>query len=64
MLDEDGNEIVGAGEGSLVIKKSWPSQIRTVFNNHQRLIDTYFKKYPNYFYTGDGAKRDEDGTIG
>ena len=61
LLDEDGNEIVGAGEGSLVIKKSWPSQIRTVFNNHQRLIDTYFKKYPNYFYTGDGAKRDEDG---
>ena len=61
LLDEDGNEIIGAGEGSLVIKKSWPSQIRTVFNNHQRLIDTYFKKYPNYFYTGDGAKRDEDG---
>lgn len=61
LLDEQGKEIEGPGEGSLVIKHSWPSQIRTVFGDHQRLIDTYFSTYPGYYFTGDGARRDEDG---
>lgn len=61
ILDPEGKEVDGAGEGLLVIKKSWPSQIRTVFNDHQRCIDTYFSAYPGYYFTGDGARRDEDG---
>jgi len=61
LLDQNGKEIEGAGEGMLVIKASWPSQIRTVYGNHQRLIDTYFSQYPGYYFTGDGARRDEDG---
>ena len=61
LLDNDGNEIEGAGEGNLAIKTSWPSQIRTVFGDHQRLIDTYFSTYKGYYFTGDGARRDEDG---
>lgn len=61
LLDSDGKEIEGPGAGSLVIKASWPSQIRTVFGDHQRLIDTYFSTYPGYYFTGDGARRDEDG---
>jgi acetyl-CoA synthetase len=61
LLDEKGAEIEGPGEGSLVIKASWPSQIRTVYGDHQRLIDTYFSTYPGYYFTGDGARRDEDG---
>ncbi len=61
ILDGDGKEIEGPGAGSLVIKASWPSQIRTVFGDHQRLIDTYFSTYPGYYFTGDGARRDEDG---
>ena len=61
LLDVDGKEIEGPGEGSLVIKHSWPSQIRSIYGDHQRCIDTYFSPYPNYFFTGDGARRDEDG---
>lgn len=61
LLDQQGQEVLGAGEGMLVIKASWPSQIRTVYGNHQRLIDTYFSQYPGYYFTGDGARRDEDG---
>lgn len=61
ILDGDGKEIEGPGAGSLVIKASWPSQIRTVYGDHQRLIDTYFKTYPGYYFTGDGARRDADG---
>jgi acetyl-CoA synthetase len=61
LLDNDGKEIHGPGEGNLVIKASWPSQIRTVFGDHQRMIDTYFKPFPGYYTTGDGARRDEDG---
>ena len=61
LLNEDGSEIEGPGAGYLVIKSSWPSQIRTVFGDHQRLIDTYFSHYPGYYFTGDGATRDEDG---
>ncbi len=61
LLDEQGNEIEGAGSGYLVIKASWPSQIRSVYGDHQRMIDTYFSNYPGYYFTGDGAARDEDG---
>ncbi len=61
LLDTDGNEIEGAGEGNLAIKASWPSQIRSIFGDHQRMIDTYFSTYPGYYFTGDGARRDEDG---
>ena len=61
LLDENGNEIKAPGSGNLAIKKSWPSQIRTVFGDHQRCIDTYYSTYPNYYFTGDGARRDEDG---
>ncbi|MDO3386853.1 acetate--CoA ligase [Gilvimarinus sp. SDUM040013] len=61
LLDAEGNEIEGAGEGSLAIKASWPSQIRTVYGDHQRCIDTYYSTYPGYYFTGDGARRDEDG---
>ena len=63
LLDESGAEIAGAGAGYLVIKRSWPAQIRTVFGDHQRMIDTYFTTYPGYYFTGDGALRDEDGYL-
>lgn len=61
LLDADGNEIEGAGEGNLCIKNAWPSQIRTVYGDHQRCIDTYYSTYPGYYFTGDGARRDADG---
>ena len=61
LLDTEGKEIEGAGEGNLAIKASWPSQIRTIYGDHQRLIDTYFSTYPGYYFTGDGARRDADG---
>lgn len=61
LLDNDGKEIQGAGEGSLVIKSSWPGQIRSVYGDHERMVQTYFSSYPGYYFTGDGARRDEDG---
>jgi acetyl-CoA synthetase len=61
LLDEVGKEIIGAGSGVLAIKSSWPAQIRSVYGDHQRMVDTYFKPYPGYYFTGDGARRDEDG---
>jgi acetyl-CoA synthetase len=61
LVDGEGKLIDGAGSGNLVITRSWPSQIRTVYGDHQRMIDTYFKTYPGYYFTGDGARRDEDG---
>ncbi len=61
LLDAEGKEIIGAGEGNLCIKSAWPSQIRTVFGDHQRCIDTYYSTYPGYYFTGDGARRDADG---
>tara|TARA_Y100001936_G_scaffold202958_1_gene205776 strand:- start:313 stop:1239 length:927 start_codon:yes stop_codon:yes gene_type:complete len=61
LLDGDGQEIEGRGEGSLVIKKSWPGQMRTVFGDHKRFKETYFSTYPGYYFTGDGARRDGDG---
>ena len=61
ILNEKGEEIEGEGEGNLVIKRSWPSQIRTVFGDHQRCVDTYYAMHPGFYTTGDGAKRDKDG---
>ncbi|MDO9344362.1 acetate--CoA ligase [Pseudomonas pergaminensis] len=61
LLDEHGKELSGAGSGVLAIKASWPGQIRSVYGDPQRMIDTYFKPYPGYYFTGDGARRDEDG---
>ena len=61
LLDNEGQEITGAGEGNLAIKASWPGQIRSVYGDHQRMIDTYFSTYPGYYFTGDGARRDADG---
>ena len=61
LLNEDGSEIEGPGAGYLVVKASWPSQIRSVYGDHQRMVDTYFSNYPGYYFTGDGASRDEDG---
>ncbi|WP_372874607.1 acetate--CoA ligase [Pseudomonas sp.] len=61
LLDEQGQEIDGSGSGVLAIKSSWPSQIRSIYGDHQRMVDTYFKPYPGYYFTGDGARRDEDG---
>ena len=61
LVDEQGQEISGAGAGNLVIKRSWPSQIRSVYGDHQRMIDTYFSTYKGNYFTGDGARRDEDG---
>ncbi|WP_166364484.1 acetate--CoA ligase [Pseudomonas akapageensis] len=63
LLDEKGHLIEGAGSGILAIKASWPGQIRSVYGDHQRMIDTYFKPFPGYYFTGDGARRDEDGDI-
>jgi len=61
LLDEHGKEIIGEGAGNLVIKRSWPGQIRTVYGDHKRMVDTYFTLYPGYYTTGDGARRDADG---
>ena len=61
LLDADGNELEGATTGNLVLSKSWPSQIRSVYGDHQRCIDTYFTTYPGYYFTGDSARRDSDG---
>ncbi len=61
IVDGEGREIEGAGEGNLVLLDSWPGQMRTVFGDHQRFFDTYFKTFPGRYFTGDGAKRDEDG---
>jgi len=61
LLDEQGKEIHGEGSGVLAIRASWPSQIRSVFGNPQRMLETYFSAYPGYYFTGDGARRDEDG---
>ena len=61
ILDTDGNEIEGAGSGNLAISGSWPGQIRTVFGDHDRCFNTYYTTYKGYYFTGDGARRDEDG---
>jgi acetyl-CoA synthetase len=61
LFDAEGVELEGANEGNLVIKDSWPSQARTVYNDHKRFIETYFSAYNNVYFTGDGCRRDEDG---
>ena len=61
LVDADGNELEGAAEGYLCMKDSWPGQMRTVFGDHKRFIDTYFIQYPGKYFTGDGCRRDEDG---
>jgi len=61
LVDHEGNELKGATDGNLCIADSWPGQMRTVYGDHQRFIDTYFSTFPGYYFTGDGARRDEDG---
>jgi len=62
LLTEDGQEIEGNDvQGLLAIKESWPGQMRTLYGDHQRFIETYFSQVPGYYFTGDGARRDEDG---
>ncbi|MGB0495706.1 MAG: acetate--CoA ligase [Kangiellaceae bacterium] len=63
LLDNDGNELKGENEGALVMAQSWPGQMRGVYGDHKRFYDTYFSQYPGYYFTGDGARRDEDGYI-
>ncbi len=61
IVDADGRELEGAAEGALCLADSWPGQMRTVFGDHQRFIDTYFKTFPGKYFTGDGCRRDADG---
>jgi acetyl-CoA synthetase len=61
IVDTEGNILEGEAEGSLVIVHPWPGQIRSVYGNHQRLVDTYFSVFPGKYFTGDGARRDADG---
>jgi len=61
IVDADGKELSGACSGNLCIADSWPGQMRGVYGDHQRFIDTYFKTYPGKYFTGDGCRRDEDG---
>ncbi|MDF1643700.1 MAG: acetate--CoA ligase [Pseudomonadales bacterium] len=61
LLDNDGKTLEGPASGNLAISRSWPGQIRSVYGDHQRCIDTYFSTYSGYYFTGDGARRDEDG---
>ncbi len=61
LLDAEGQELEGEASGNLAIRSSWPSQIRTVYGDHKRCVDTYFSTYPGYYFTGDGARRDGDG---
>ena len=61
LVDNENNIIDGAAEGNLCINDSWPGQMRTVYGDHQRFIDTYFSTFEGRYFTGDGARRDEDG---
>jgi len=61
LVDNEGNVLEGAAEGNLVITHPWPGMMRTVYGDHQRFIDTYFKTYPGNYFSGDGARRDADG---
>ena len=61
LVDANGQILEGAVEGNLVLLDSWPAQMRTVYGDHQRFIDTYFKTYPGTYFTSDGCRRDEDG---
>src|SRR5688572_262835 len=61
IVDQNGKILEGACSGNLVLLDSWPGQMRTVYGDHQRFVDTYFKQFPGMYFTGDGARRDEDG---
>jgi acetyl-CoA synthetase len=61
LVDASGELLEGAAEGNLVLLDSWPGQMRTVYGDHQRFIETYFKAYPGMYFTGDGCRRDGDG---
>ena len=61
LVDANGNVVEGEGEGNLVITDAWPGMMRTVYGDHERFIDTYFKTYPGTYFTGDGCRRDADG---
>ena len=61
VVDADGKALDGAVSGNLCLARSWPGQMRTVYGDHQRFIDTYFKTYPGKYFTGDGCRRDSDG---
>ena len=61
LVNAEGQVLEGATEGNLVLLDSWPGQMRTVYGDHQRYIDTYFSTYPGMYFTGDGCRRDEDG---
>ncbi|NUO76937.1 MAG: acetate--CoA ligase [Lysobacter sp.] len=61
LVDANGAALEGAAEGNLVLLDSWPGQMRTVYGDHARFIETYFKTYPGSYFTGDGCRRDEDG---
>ena len=61
IVDNDGHLLEGEAEGNLVLMRSWPGQARTVYGDHERFIDTYFKKFPGYYFAGDGAHREADG---
>ena len=61
LVDPEGNEMEGAAEGALCVKRSWPGQMRTVFGDHERFVRTYFSTFEGLYMTGDGARRDEDG---
>ena len=60
-MNDKGEEVIGAGEGALCFKRSWPGQMRTVFGDHERFKSTYFQAYPGLYFSGDGARRDKDG---
>ena len=60
LLDDEGNEIEGATSGNLAIKFPWPGMMRTIYGDHKRFAETYFSMFPGYYFTGDGARRDED----
>ena len=61
LVNERGERLAGAAEGHLCIEGSWPGQIRSIYGDHARLFDTYYRQYPGLYFTGDGARRDEDG---
>ena len=63
ILDESGKEMEGEAEGYIAFKKPWPGIMRTVYGNHERFESTYFQRFPGYYMSGDGAKRDSDGYI-
>ncbi|HEX7113471.1 MAG TPA: acetyl-coenzyme A synthetase, partial [Mizugakiibacter sp.] len=61
IVDGEGRVLEGEAEGNLCIDDSWPGQLRTVYGDHQRFVDTYFKTFPGKYFTGDGCRRDKDG---